>query len=148
MVESAAAAQARLAAQPITERVLLVDDNPMNLKVASLICQQLWPQAEVHCVESGAACLGFLHLHPVDAVLMDLVMPQMNGLQATRAIRASSDFHMNQVAVIGLTASSHPHDHAECLAAGMNDVVVKPLSRDMLKASVEKLVQAQRVQHA
>ena len=128
--------------------LLLVDDNPMNLKVASLICQQLWPQAEVHCVESGAACLGFLHLHPVDAVLMDLVMPQMNGLQATRAIRASSDFHMNQVAVIGLTASSHPHDHAECLAAGMNDVVVKPLSRDMLKASVEKLVQAQRVQHA
>ena len=127
--------------------LLLVDDNPMNLKVASLICQQLWPQSVVHCVDSGAACLGFLHLHPVDAVLMDLVMPEMNGLDATRAIRSSGDLQMSQVVVIGLTASSHPHDHDECLAAGMNDVVVKPLSRDMLKASVERLVQAQRLQH-
>jgi signal transduction histidine kinase/CheY-like chemotaxis protein len=128
--------------------LLLVDDNPMNLKVASLICQQLWPRAQVNCVDSGASCLAFLQSHPVDAVLMDLVMPQMNGLEATRAIRSSGDLHMSQVVVIGLTASSHPHDHAECLAAGMNDVVVKPLSRDMLKASVERLVQAQRVQHA
>jgi len=127
--------------------LLLVDDNPMNLKVASLICQQLWPQAEVHCVDSGAACLGFLHLHPVDAVLMDLVMPQMNGLEATRAIRTSTDLHMNQVPVIGLTASSHPQDHAECLTAGMNEVVVKPLSRDLLKATVERLVQAEKVMH-
>jgi CheY-like chemotaxis protein len=129
-------------------RLLLVDDNPMNLKVASLICQQLWPQSAVHCVDSGAACLAFLQAQPVDAVLMDLVMPQMNGLEATRAIRSSGDLHMSQVVVIGLTASSHPHDHAECLAAGMNDVVVKPLSRDMLKASIERLVQAHRVQHA
>lgn len=128
--------------------LLLVDDNPMNLKVATLICQQLWPRAQVHCVDSGAACLAFLQFHPVDAVLMDLVMPQMNGLEATRAIRSSGDLHMSQVVVIGLTASSHPHDHAECLAAGMNDVVVKPLSRDMLKASIERLVQTQRVQHA
>ena len=127
--------------------LLLVDDNPMNLKVASLMCQQLWPQAVVHCVDSGAACLGFLHLHPVDAVLMDLVMPQMNGLEATRAIRSSRDFHMRQIPVIGLTASSHPHDHAECLTAGMNDVVVKPLSRDLLKATVEKFVQAEKVMH-
>ena len=128
--------------------LLLVDDNPMNLKVASLICQQLWPQALVHCVDSGAACLAFLHAHPVDAVLMDLVMPQMNGLEATRALRSSGDLQMSQVVVIGLTASSHPHDHAECLAAGMNDVVVKPLSRDLLKASIERLVQAQRAKHA
>lgn len=128
-------------------RLLLVDDNPMNLKVASLICQQLWPQSAVHCVDSGAACLAFLQAQPVDAVLMDLVMPQMNGLEATRAIRSSGDLQMSQIVVIGLTASSHPHDHAECLAAGMNDVVVKPLSRDLLKASIERLVQAQRAKH-
>jgi len=128
--------------------LLLVDDNPVNLKVASLICQQLWPQSAVHCVDSGAASLAFLQTQPVDAVLMDLVMPQMNGLEATRAIRSSGDLQMSQIVVIGLTASSHPHDHAECLASGMNDVVVKPLSRDMLKASIERLVQAQRVQHA
>ncbi len=127
--------------------LLLVDDNPMNLKVASLMCQQLWPHALVHCVDSGAACLGFLQSRPVDAVLMDLVMPQMSGADATRAIRASGDLQMRQVPVIGLTASSHHQDHAECLAAGMNDVVVKPLSRDLLKASVERLVQADKVPH-
>ena len=75
---------------------------------------------------------------------MDLVMPQMNGLDATRAIRASSDPHVSQVVVVGLTASSHPLDHAECLAAGMNDVVLKPLNRDKLQASLERLVQPAR----
>ena len=125
-------------------RLLLVDDNPMNLKLASLICNQLWPLASVHCVDSGEASLRYLDSHQVDAVLMDLVMPQMNGLDTTRAIRASSDPHVSQVVVVGLTASSHPLDHAECLAAGMNDVVLKPLNRDKLQASLERLVQPAR----
>ena len=127
--------------------LLLVDDNAMNLKVASLMCEQLWPKARVYCVDSAQACLAFLQNHPVDAVLMDLIMPQMNGLEATRAIRAFSDPRLSQVVVIGLTASSHPQDHAECLTAGMNDVVVKPLNRGLLQASIERLVQPESGPH-
>ena len=78
---------------------------------------------------------------------MDLMMPQMNGLQATRTIRAMQNPVLEKLVVIGLTASSHPHDHDECLAAGMNDVLVKPLSKTLLQTSVERLVHDARSLH-
>ena len=131
--------------QPLS--LLLVDDNAMNLKVASLMCAQLWPQASMHSVSSAQSCLIYLENHEPEAILMDLMMPHMNGLQATRTIRAKQDPRLKKLVVIGLTASSHPHDHDECLAAGMNDVLVKPLSKALLQASVERLVYAARSLH-
>ena len=116
--------------------LLLVDDNPVNLKVAELMCQQLWPTARLHSVTSGEACLQWLQTHTADVVLMDLVMPNMDGLQTTRAIRQSAA-PLSGLAVIGLTASSHPQDHAACLQAGMNDVLLKPLGRDQLQRGVQ-----------
>ena len=122
--------------------LLLVDDNLVNLKVAGLICQQLWPDAVLHSVTSGQACLQLLQTHTVDLVLMDLVMPVMDGLQTTRAIRQSAA-PLSHLSVIGLTASSHPQDHAACLQAGMNDVLLKPLDREQLLRGVQaQLLQA------
>lgn len=115
--------------------LLLVDDNPVNLKVAGLMCQQLWPDATLHSVNSGQACLQWLQTQAVDLVLMDLVMPEMDGLETTRAIRQSAA-PLCHMAVIGLTASSHPQDHAACVQAGMNDVLLKPLDREQLHRSV------------
>lgn len=115
--------------------LLLVDDNPVNLKVAGLMCQQLWPDAALHSVNSGQACLQWLQTQAVDLVLMDLVMPEMDGLETTRAIRQSAA-PLCHMAVIGLTASSHPQDHAACVQAGMNDVLLKPLDREQLHRSV------------
>ncbi|MFM7802823.1 MAG: response regulator, partial [Limnohabitans sp.] len=71
-----------------------------------------------------------------DVVLMDLVMPVMDGLETTRAIR-QFDAPMCHMAVIGLTASSHPQDHAACLQAGMDDVLLKPLDREQLHRCVQ-----------
>lgn len=116
--------------------LLLVDDNPVNLKVAGLMCQQLWPDAALHSVNSGQACLQWLQTQAVDLVLMDLVMPEMDGLETTRAIRQSAA-PLCHMAVIGLTASSHPQDHAACVQAGMNDVLLKPLDREQLHRSVQ-----------
>jgi len=116
--------------------LLLVDDNPVNLKVAELMCKQLWPTARVQSVNSGEACLQWLQTHHVDLVLMDLVMPGMDGLETTRAIRQSVA-PLSDLTVIGLTASSHPQDHAACLQAGMNDVLLKPLGRDQLQRGVQ-----------
>jgi signal transduction histidine kinase/ActR/RegA family two-component response regulator len=115
--------------------LLLVDDNPVNLKVGGLMCQQLWPDATLHSVNSGQACLQWLQTQAVDLVLMDLVMPEMDGLETTRAIRQSAA-PLCHMAVIGLTASSHPQDHAACVQAGMNDVLLKPLDREQLHRSV------------
>jgi CheY-like chemotaxis protein len=79
--------------------------------------------------------LNWLQKNPVDVVLMDMFMPEMDGLQATQHIR-----HMpspaHSVKVIGLTASSNTNDHAQCLEAGMNDIVFKPLEQDALHACV------------
>jgi CheY-like chemotaxis protein len=116
--------------------LLLVDDNPVNLKVAELMCKQLWPTARVQSVNSGEACLQWLQTHHVDLVLMDLVMPGMDGLETTRAIRQSVA-PLSDLTVIGLTASSHPQDHAASLQAGMNDVLLKPLGRDQLQRGVQ-----------
>ena len=115
--------------------LLLVGVNPVNLKVAGLMCQQLWPDATLHSVNSGQACLQWLQTQAVDLVLMDLVMPEMDGLETTRAIRQSAA-PLCHMAVIGLTASSHPQDHAACVQAGMNDVLLKPLDREQLHRSV------------
>lgn len=126
--------------------LLLVDDNPVNLKVAGLMCQQLWPDATLHSVNSGQACLQWLQTQAVDLVLMDLVMPEMDGLETTRAIRHSAA-PLCHMAVIGLTASSHPQDHAACVQAGMNDVLLKPLDREQLHRSVQAQLLRRGVTH-
>jgi len=118
-------------------RLLLVDDNPVNLQVAAFLCRQLWPLAEVHSVNSGQACLDVIQARPVDMILMDLIMPDMDGLQTTRTIRTIDQPQLRDTVVIGLTASSHPQDHADCMAAGMNDVLVKPLNRTALQSCIE-----------
>ena len=128
--------------------LLLVDDHRVNLKVAGLMCQQLWPDATVAAVESGQACLDYLNEHRVDAVLLDLMMPEMDGLQTTQRVRQSADPRLASLVVIGLTASNHPQDRQACLDAGMNDVLVKPLHRDALRECVGVWCATARGAHA
>ena len=128
-------------------RLLLVDDNPVNLQVATFLCQQLWPLSQVQSVNSGQACISSLQTRSVDIVLMDLIMPDMDGLQTTRAIRAFESAQQRDVVIIGLTASSHHQDHAACLEAGMNDVLVKPLNKAHLQTCVELWLAKKEVLH-
>jgi CheY-like chemotaxis protein len=112
-----------------------------------MLCQQIWPLADIQCVSSGQACLDALATRPVDAVLMDLIMPDMDGLQTTQALRSSAQVGLDTLPVIGLTASSHPNDHAACLQAGMNDVLVKPLNKILMKTCIEHWLVAQEDIH-
>ena len=121
---------------PSIMRMLLVDDNPVNLKVATLLCQSIWPQAQLHATPSGRAALKLLQTTPVDLVLLDLVMPDLDGLQVARIIRTELAAPLNQLPIVGLTASSHPNDHAACRAAGMNAVVLKPINKLHLENAV------------
>ena len=133
---------------PPLGRILLVDDNPVNLKVAQLLCQSIWPQVEVYTAQSGAACLAMLKSMPMDIVLMDLVMPEMDGLQVTRIIRETLDGPGQQLPIVGVTASSHPNDHAACRAAGMNAVVLKPINKLHLENGVMAALDQARTDHA
>ena len=81
-------------------------------------------------------------------ILLDLMMPDMDGLQTTRHLRRSDDPWRSNLVVIGLTASNHPQDRQACLDAGMNDVLVKPLHRDALWACLGLWCASARSGHA
>jgi signal transduction histidine kinase/CheY-like chemotaxis protein len=118
--------------------LLLVDDHLVNLQLARHLCQSIWPQANILSVASGADCLSTLKKSAVDLVLMDMFMPEMNGPQTCQTIRQEFTSPVCDVPIIGLTASTHPHDLQACMDAGMNAVILKPID----KTALTKVVQA------
>jgi two-component system sensor histidine kinase/response regulator len=104
-------------------RVLLVEDNALNQEVAREIL--LSAGVAVDVVEDGAAAVARLALQPCDLVLMDLQMPVMDGLEATRAIRRNPEHQ--HLPILAMTANAMKSDRDACLAAGMNDHIAKPI---------------------
>ena len=86
-------------------------------------------------VANGAAAISALALKPYDLVLMDMIMPELDGLAATRAIRAN-EAPGTHLPVIGLTAASLPEDLAACIEAGMDGVATKPVTLATLRAAI------------
>ncbi len=121
------------------QRVLLVDDNAVNLMVASLMIRKFLPQAQITEAHGGAAALALLREAVFDLVLMDMVMPDIDGLQATRILRENFPDPVCHVPVLGLTASTHPVDRERCLDAGMNEVLHKPLDEAQFVAQLSKM---------
>jgi PAS domain S-box-containing protein len=113
-------------------RVLLAEDNPLNQIVASELLRRLG--LEVTVVDNGASAVAAVAASasaPFDAVLMDLHMPELDGLEAARRIRALTG--SAQLPVIGLTAAVMAEDRARCLEAGMVDHVAKPIMPERLR---------------
>ena len=123
-------------------RILVVDDNPVNLQVARYMCQSIWPLADIVDTASGPESLELLQQSQFDVVLMDMFMPGMNGPQACQAIRQQLLDPICHIPVIGLTASTHTQDRQQCLEAGMNEVLPKPMDKASLAATVNSLVHA------
>ena len=108
-------------------RVLLVEDNPTNQKVASGLLRKLGLEADL--AGSGAAGLEAARRTPYDLVLMDLQMPDMDGFQATSHLRGSRGFATpHDVVIVAMTAHVMERDRERCLEAGMDDHVGKPIS--------------------
>ena len=109
--------------------VLVVEDDVRNVFALTSVLEPLG--TTVLIARNGREALTRLDQHPgVDAVLMDIMMPEMDGLQATRAIRKQPRFL--KLPIIALTAKAMPDDRAECLRAGANDYISKPLDVDTL----------------
>ena len=106
-------------------RVLVVDDNPINLKVATSLVLKAGHQ--VTAASSGAEAVALASVNEYLVVLMDCHMPTMDGFEATRRIRALPAPH-GTVPIIALTASTSDDDHASCRLSGMNEVLAKPVS--------------------
>jgi two-component system, sensor histidine kinase and response regulator len=109
-------------------RVLLVEDNPVNQQVACAFLAMLGLQVEM--AENGAQAVERLRHETFDAVLMDMQMPEMDGLTATRLVRAMPEHA--RLPIIAMTAGAMEHDMQECLAAGMNAHVSKPIDPKQL----------------
>jgi CheY-like chemotaxis protein len=124
-------------------QMLIVDDHPVNLLVAQRMAQKIWPQLRVHTANTGAGALDFLQTQTVDIVLMDMFMPDMDGVQVSKAIRQLPSPH-NRTPILGLTASSNSFDHQQCLDAGMNDIVFKPLEKQSLEQGVWRCLREQQ----
>ena len=120
-------------------RVLLVEDNELNQEVARELLQSAGLIVEV--AENGAIAVDkILHAaHAYDAVLMDMQMPVMDGLQATHAIR--NRLHLSDLPIVAMTANAMASDREACLAAGMNDHVGKPLNPTALYETILKYLQ-------
>ena len=124
-----AAAAEEVAPQPSVRvrldgaRVLVVDDNVLNLRVATELLQSVG--AEVATASDGLEALQWLGRQRADCVLMDLQMPRMDGLETARRLRA--DASLGGLRIIAMTANARHEDRAACMAAGMDDHVSKPI---------------------
>jgi PAS domain S-box-containing protein len=118
-------------------RILVVEDNPINQKVAARQLETLHLQADV--VGSGKEALEMLQLADYDLVLMDCAMPEMNGYEATRAIRQMAG-PVADIPIIAMTADAVTGARERCLDAGMNDYVSKPVKMDHLERCIGRFV--------
>ena len=120
-------------------RILLAEDNTTNQEVALAFLNKMGLQADV--VQSGVEAINALEAYPYDIVLMDVQMPEMDGLEATRQIRRPGSTVQNpKIPIIAMTANAMTGDQEMCLAAGMNDYIAKPISLETLRKVLEKYV--------
>ena len=114
-------------------RILLADDLDLNRR---LIADMLAIEGHVvDCVIDGAAAVAAAGTVAYDLILMDMIMPGMDGIAATRAIRALPA-PAGTVPIVALTANSYPEQLESCIAAGMNATLTKPMSLDALTTAV------------
>jgi len=119
--------------------VLLVEDNATNRRVAELFLERAG--CDVVLAANGRESLEALRERPVDLVLMDVQMPVMDGLEATRRIRAEIPGGA-RLPVVGLTANALKEQLDTCRAAGMDEVIAKPIERERLEAVLERYAPA------
>ena len=122
--------------------VLLVEDNPANQLMAQTLLKKLGCTFDL--AENGIDALKAVENTRYDLVLMDCMMPDMGGYEATRRLRAREAGGTRRLPVIALTANALSSDGERCRAAGMDDYVSKPYSLEQLKSAIDRLMQNER----
>ena len=118
-------------------RILVAEDNPVNQRVVLAMLGKLGVKAEL--AQNGRLAVEAMAREAFDLILMDCQMPEMDGLEATRQIRARGQ---TQVPILALTANALVGDREACLASGMNDFLTKPIKPQVLKDALQRWLQS------
>jgi len=117
--------------------ILLAEDNPLNQKLTVRILKKMGHSVVV--AVNGKEALAALEKEQFDVVLMDIEMPQMNGLETTEAIRNREEITGQHIPIIAMTAFAMKGDRERCLQAGMDEYLSKPIDKEDLFATLEKI---------
>jgi len=121
-------------------RILLAEDNVVNQKLASRLLEKRGHTVAV--ASNGREALALADQHPFDLVLMDVQMPELDGLQATAILREKEKSNGQHLPVIAMTAHAMKGDEERCLAAGMDGYVSKPIDASHLFSMIEEVCSA------
>ena len=118
-------------------RILLAEDNPVNQKVAKRVLTHLGYQVDI--VNNGVEAINAIAEKSYDLILMDIQMPEMDGLETTRYIRKQeSESQLPPIAIVAMTANATEDDQNICRDAGMSDYISKPIQIDKLKSMLQR----------
>ncbi|MEE9431781.1 MAG: response regulator [Melioribacteraceae bacterium] len=119
----------------LEKNILLVEDNPMNQEVEIKLLEKAG--YNVFAIETGEEAIEQVKTNKFDLVLMDIELPGISGLEATKEIRNLEE-HLRNIPVIAATARSSMKDREKCLDAGMNDYISKPINISFMKMTIEQ----------
>ena len=122
-------------------RILLAEDNELNAEIAIALLATLG--AEVELAQDGVQCVDMLQSHEsgyYDLILMDIQMPNLNGYDTTKKIRALADSAKASIPIVAMTANAFDEDREAALAAGMNGHLAKPIDVSKLNAMLGELL--------
>jgi signal transduction histidine kinase len=119
---------------------LVVDDHPINRLLVEKVLTQHWPHCKVTEAEDGTQAMVAVQKDRFDAIFMDMVMPKMDGIETTLALRREIDEATRNTPVLGLTANVNPQDLERFKASGLNEVMLKPFDPQQLCHRVEWLI--------
>lgn len=122
--------------------ILLAEDNVVNQRLAIRLLEKLGHQVTV--VNNGKEAVEAVSQINFDLVLMDIQMPELDGFGATRQIRSQDNFDKEKLPIIALTANAMKGDREDCLAAGMNEHLAKPIQHEALVAVLNRYGQGER----
>jgi CheY-like chemotaxis protein len=121
--------------------VLVAEDNLVNQRLISRVLEKMGHQVTV--ANDGKAVLRLLEQGQIDLIAMDMQMPNMDGLEATRTIRLRETVSGKHVLIVAMTANAFEEDRRKCREAGMDGFVVKPISSQSIRQEIERVVAVQ-----
>jgi PAS domain S-box-containing protein len=122
-------------------KILIAEDNPLNMVLSKTILSQLLPNSEVYEARNGLEAIEQYQSISPDLIFMDVQMPELDGIEATKKIRALEVTTSNHLPIVALTAGALMDEKEKCLAAGMDDFLTKPLESKKIQTVLHKFFQ-------